>query len=82
MTSDKATSMSAAKAWRLAKGYTQEGLANALGVSESTIIHMERGTRPSGQPIGRKDWQRYCLQCAGLEYLKGQPHTAWDWPEG
>jgi DNA-binding XRE family transcriptional regulator len=68
-----------ARAWRLAKGYTQLGLAEALGLSESTVNHMERGQRPSGKPIAPKEWQRYCLLCAGLHALQGKPYSAWDW---
>lgn len=78
MTSDHQS----ARAWRIAKGYTQAGLARALGISLAQLKHMETGHRPGGKPIGPKDWQRYCLMCAGLHHLEGQPHTAWDWPEG
>lgn len=39
---------------RLSKGYTQEDLASAAGVSRSVIQKMEAGTAPKRQNIYRK----------------------------
>ena len=45
------------RAFRKLKGYTQEGLANSLGVSVSILGEVERGNRvPTVQPNLRSAW--------------------------
>lgn len=42
------------RAFRKLKGYTQKGLAKALGISVSVLGEVERGTRlPSEQLLGK-----------------------------
>ena len=71
-----------ARAWREAMGYQQNELAAALGVSRRTVQGMEAGKRADGSSIRPRDWQRYCLLCAGLTSLQGKPVSAWNWRAG
>ena len=39
--------------WRAVQGMTRRSLAQALGVTEQTLINWERGTQPTIEPLAR-----------------------------
>jgi DNA-binding XRE family transcriptional regulator len=55
-----------AKAWRKAHKICRPKLAQLIGYSVSSIVGMETGINPKGQPIDPQSFTRYRMACAAL----------------
>ena len=57
------------RAWRCARGLSQDQLAAELGVAQTTVSNWERGAMPAGRRLGRIAVFFGCSTV--LEFLRG-----------
>jgi transcriptional regulator with XRE-family HTH domain len=66
-----------ARRWREKLGWTQEELAEALGVNVRLVSAMEGGIHTNRKPVSARTFARYRLQCAGVMWEAR--HGEWHW---